>query len=129
MAKITGTNGAVKSGALVVGSVTEFSVERTGETVEDSVLGQTEKSFVPDRTSWAGSMTVLYDPADTGQDTLTINAELELHLIPGGDTAGNEDFNGSVILTGVSLPVAAGAMVSKNVSFQGTGVLAEDVLV
>ena len=128
MAKITGTQGAVKSATTIVGSVTDFTVDETGETVEDSVLGQTAKSYVADRTGWAGSLTVMYDIADTGQDTLAVGATLVLHLIPGGDTAGNEDINGSVIITGRSTPVAAGAMVTRAITFQGSGALAEDTL-
>lgn len=129
MARITGTQGAVKSGATVVASVTEFSLDQTADVVPDDVLGVTEKAFLVDRTGWTGSITVGWDKGDAGQATLAVGATFAVHLIPEGDAAGNIDWNGNIIVTAISMPVAAGAIVTQAVSVQGTGALAEDTIV
>jgi len=132
MSRITGTLGEVKIGAVVVGSVTEFNLEQTQDMVPDDVLGDLNKNFLPDRTGWTGSMTVGYDKDDTAQTTLRAaiasGASLDVHLIPAGDTTGNIDFNGSVYLTALSMPTAAGAIVTQAFSAQGTGALAETTI-
>lgn len=124
MGKIVGTSGTIQSGSTVVGGLTEFSIDQATEVVEDTELGDTAKSFIADRTSWNASATVMYDKDDSGQDLMLNGAEMVIHIIPAGDATGNEDFSGDVIITGVSMPVAAGAMVTQAFTMQGTGVLA-----
>lgn len=129
MAAITGRNGIVQSGAATVAEVTSFSLEETGEIVEDSELTDTTKSFLADINSWAGSLECHWDPSDTtGQETLTAGATVTLHLLFQGTGTGNIDYNGSAIITSISRNASAGSTVTASFSFQGSGVLTETTL-
>lgn len=129
MPRITGTQGVVKSGATVVGSVIDFALDETADVVPDDVLGVTEKAFLVDRTGWTGTITVGYDKDDTGQITLTVGSTITGTLVPAGETAGNETFAGSMIITGRGMPVAAGEVVKRTYNVQGTGALTEGTVV
>lgn len=130
MAIIKGDNGVIQTGGTawdtlseVVAEVKSWSVEQTGETIEDTVMGDTAKTFVPGMTSWTASAEVLLDPADLGQQSLDVGVEVILRL---GTSATAESYAGSAIVTGVSTSVAIGDMVGASVSFQGTGALTAD---
>jgi len=130
MTAIVGRSGLVKVGTDTVAEVTEFSFEEQGEVVESTELIDSTKTFLPDIASWSGSLTCHGDEADaTGQGVLTINAVVALHLLQEGVVAGDIDYNGSAIITGISRSNAGGATASVAFTFQGTGALTRSVLV
>ena len=74
---------------------------------------------------FSGSMDVYFDDTDTGQldvqvgDTGTIAVQVE------GDTSGDHQLSGSIIVTGRTINASFDGMVEASVSFQGTGALSE----
>lgn len=124
MATHKGSEGLVKVGANTVAAVRSYSIEETGDTVEDSVIGTTARTYKPTLTSWTSSMDIYWDESDTtGQGALTIGAEVTVNLYPEGDTSGDTYYTGSAIVTGSSISASFDGMIEGSISLQGTGAL------
>ena len=124
MATHTGSEGTVKVGANTIAEIRSFSIDETGDTLEDTTMGDTARTYKSSLTSFSGSVDVFYDETDTtGQGALTVGAEITINAYPEGDTAGDTYKTGSAIVTGVSLSSSFDGMVESSVTFQGTGAL------
>ena len=124
MATHTGSEGTVKVGANTIAEIRSFSIDETGDTLEDTTMGDTARTYKSSLTSFSGSVDVFYDETDTtGQGALTVGAEITINAYPEGDTAGDTYKSGSAIVTGVSLTSSFDEMVESSITFQGNGSL------
>ena len=123
MATHHGKEGVVTAGGTGVGELTGFTLETTADVVEDTQLSDSTKSFVAGRTSFSGTLEMSYDETDTPQQTLTAGSSISFVLLPEGNTSGDEDFTGTGIVTGMSINDALDAIVTRSITFQGTGAL------
>ena len=123
MATHHGKEGVVTAGGTAVGELTSFTLETTADVVEDTALTDSTKSFVTGRTSFSGTLEMNYDETDSPQQTLTAGTEIAFILLPEGNASGDEKFSGSGIITGMSVNNSMDAIVSRTVTFQGTGAL------
>ncbi len=123
MATHHGKEGVVTAAGTAIGEVTGFTLETSADVVEDTALTDSTKSFVLTRTSFSGSIEMHYDETDTPQTTLLAGASIAFVLLPEGNTAGDEKFAGSGLITGVTINNAMDSIVSRVVTFQGTGAL------
>tara|TARA_R100001460_G_scaffold4285_3_gene12251 strand:+ start:1991 stop:2377 length:387 start_codon:yes stop_codon:yes gene_type:complete len=123
MATHHGKEGVVKAGGTAIGELSSFTIETTGDVVEDTQLSDATKSFVAGRTSFSGSLEMHYDESDSPQETLTAGSSISFVLLPEGDTSGDQSFTGTGIVTGMSINNAMDAVVSRSITFQGTGAL------
>ena len=123
MATHHGKEGVVTVGGTGVGELTSFTLETTGDVVEDTALTDATKSFVAGRTSFSGTLEMSYDESDSPQQTLTVGSSISLILLPEGNASGDEKFSGTGIVTGMSINNSMDAIVSRTVTFQGTGAL------
>lgn len=126
MANHKGSEGTVKVGANAVAEIRSFSIEETGDTLEDTSMGDSARTYLASLTSWSGSVDVFWDETDTnGQGALDVGSSVTLNLYPEGDTAGDTYYTGTAIVTGKSISSAFDGMVEASVSVQGTGALTE----
>ena len=123
MATHHGKEGVVTAGGTAVGELTGFTLETTGDVVEDTALTDSTKSFVAGRTSFSGTLEMHYDEADAQQETLTAGSSIAFILLPEGNASGDRSFSGTGIVTGMSVNNSMDAIVSRSVTFQGTGAL------
>ena len=123
MATHHGKEGVVTIGGTAVGELTGFTLETTGDVVEDTELSDATKSFVAGRTSFSGTLEMHYDETDSPQETLTAGSSIAFILLPEGNTSGDQSFTGTGVVTGMSINNAMDAIVSRSVTFQGTGAL------
>ena len=121
MATHHGKEGVVKAGGTAIGELTGFTLETTADVVEDTQLSDATKSFLAGRTSFSGTLEMSYDETDSPQQTLQVGAEIAFILLPEGATSGDESFTGSGIVTGMSVNNAMDAVITRSVTFQGTG--------
>jgi hypothetical protein len=128
MATHHGKEGVVTAGGTAVGELTSFTIETTGDVVEDTQLSDSTKSFLAGRTSFSGTLEMNYDETDAQQETLTAGSEITFVLLPEGNTSGDQSFSGSGIVTGMSINNAMDAIVSRSVTFQGTGALTKSTV-
>jgi hypothetical protein len=123
MATHHGKEGVVTVAGVAVGELTSFTLETTGDVVEDTALTDATKSFVAGRTSFSGTLEMHFDESDAPQETLTAGASISFVLLPEGNSGGDASYTGTGIVTGMSINNAMDAIVSRSVTFQGTGAL------
>ena len=82
MATHHGKEGVVTAGGTAVGELTSFTLETTGDVVEDTALTDATKSFVAGRTSFSGSLEMHFDETDTPQTNLVAGATIAFILLP-----------------------------------------------
>jgi len=123
MATHHGKEGVVTAGGSGVGELTGFTLETTADVVEDTALTDAAKTFVAGRTSFSGTLEMNYDETDSPQQTLTAGSSISFVLLPEGNSSGDESFTGTGIVTGMSVTNGMDAIISRSVTFQGTGTL------
>jgi len=123
MATHHGKEGVVTAGGTGVGELTGFTLETTADVVEDTALTDATKSFVAGRTSFSGTLEMHFDETDSPQTSLVAGASLAFILLPEGNASGDRSFTGTGIVTGMSVNNSMDAIISRTVTFQGTGAL------
>ena len=122
MAVHKGNEGFVNVGANTVAEIRSYSIEETTDTVETTVMGDTDKTYVTTFGDFSGSMDVLWDETDTnGQGALTNGASVTLNVYPEGDSSGDTYYTGTALVTGLSISSSHDGLVEASISFQGTG--------
>lgn len=130
MATHTGSEGTVKVGANAIAEIRSFSVEESADTLEDTTMGDTARTYKPSLTTFTGTIDVLWDETNTtGQGALTIGAAITLNLYPEGDTVGDTYLAGAAIVTGRTVNSSFDGLVEMSISVQGNGALTETVVV
>jgi predicted secreted protein len=129
MATHTGSEGTVKVGSDAIAEIRSFSIEETADTLEDTSMGDTARTYKSSLTNYTGTVDVLWDETDTtGQGALTIGTEVTLNLYPEGDTSGDTFYTGSAIVTGRTINSSYDGLVEMSISVQGNGALTEDTV-
>ena len=123
MATHHGKEGVVTAGGTGIGELTGFTFETTGDVVEDTALTDATKSFVAGRTSFSGTLEMHFDETDSPQTSLTAGSSIAFILLPEGNSSGDRSFTGTGIVTGMSVNNSMDAIISRTVTFQGTGAL------
>ena len=85
MATHEGSEGTVKIGSNAIAEIRSFSLTETADTVEDTTMGDTARTFLSSLTGWSGSIDVFWDETDTsGQVACTAGAAITLNVYPEG---------------------------------------------
>lgn len=125
MATHTGSEGTVKIGSDTLGEIRSYTVESTGETIEDSSMGDTARTYKAGLTTFTASFEVYFDETDTAQNAVDAGSSITFSVYPEGDTAGDTYYTGSGIVTGRSITASFDGMVEMSLSVQGSGALTE----
>lgn len=130
MATHTGSEGTVKVGSNAVAEIRSFSIEESADTLDDTTMGDTARTYKSSLTTFSGSVDVLWDETDsTGQGALTIGAEVTLNLYPEGDASGDTYLTGTAIVTSRSISSSHDGLVEMSISVQGSGALSTSTVV
>lgn len=126
MATHTAANGVIKVGSNAVAEVTGFSIEYNSDTVEDTVIGDTARTYIATLKSFTASLDAFWDETDTnGQGALTIGSSVTFAVFPEGDSTGDTYYTGSGIITGRTISSSTGEMITASFTVQGSGDLTE----
>lgn len=125
MATHTGSEGTIKIGSDTLGELRSFSLESTAETIEDTSMGDSARTYKVGLTAFTGTASVFFDETDTAQGTVDAGTEITLNVYPEGDTSGDTYYTGSAIVTGRTINSSFDGMVEMELSFQGSGALTE----
>ncbi len=129
MATHKGSEGTVKVGSNAVAEIRSYSIEESADTLEDTSMGDSARTYKASLTNFSGSLDVYWDETDTsGQGALSIGSEVTLNVYPEGDTAGDTYYSGSAIVTGVSRTASFDGLVEASISVQGNGALTESTV-
>jgi len=129
MATHKGSEGVIKVGANSVAEIRSYSIEESADTIEDTSMGDSARTYKTSLTSFSGSLDVFWDETDTnGQGALSIGSEVTLNVYPEGDTSGDTYYTGTAIVTGVSRSASFDGLVEASISVQGSGALSESTV-
>ena len=127
MATFKGSDGIVKAGASgsenAIGEIRSFSIEQTADTIEDTKMGDSSRTYKASLTSFTASIEAMFDDGDTAQTAMTIGSELSFLFQPEGGDANDYQLSGTGIVTGISRSQAYDDLVMINFTVQGTGAL------
>jgi hypothetical protein len=130
MATTKGSSGVVKlavSGGTVaaMGEIRSFTLDETADTIEDSVMGDSARTYVSSLTTATLSVDVYWDDADAVQLVMDAAADLDWELYPTGTGTGEKYYSGSGILTSKSLTASFDGMVEGSFALQVSGTVTE----
>ena len=124
MATHKGSEGTVKVGSNAVAEIKSYSIEESADTLEDTSMGDSARTYKSSLTSFSGSLDVFWDETDSsGQGALSIGSEVTLNVYPEGDASGDIYYTGSAIVTGVSRSASFDGLIEASISVQGNGAL------
>lgn len=122
MATHLGKEGTVQVGSNAIGEIRGFSIDETIDTVEDTSMGDSSKSYLASIKDFSGSVDVLYDETDTnGQTALAVGSSVTLNFAPEGSDSGDVKLTGTAIVTGKSITSTFDGLVESTITVQGTG--------
>jgi hypothetical protein len=134
MATLSGNNGTVAVGGLVVAATRSWSVEITADTIETTVMGTDARTYVRGLSTYSGTADIYFDPSDfdTNESTFNptsglvggapINVKFYVEYGTDGTGTGNDTvFTGSAVVTGYTVNSSMDGMVEASLSFQGSG--------
>jgi len=125
MATHAGSEGLVKVGGNTLAEVRSFTLDISGEVIEDTSMGDTFRSYKTGLRTYTASVECFFDETDTAQNALDVGSSLTLELYPEGADAGDTYFTGTVIVTGKSVNSSFDGMVEVAFTAQGTGGITE----
>ena len=135
MAVIQGKSGSVYVGADKIGELNSFTLTVTQNSEATFGFGDTWMTNTATSKMWSMQASGYHDPADTdGQvaiigDVLTGDSSVTVKLRTEGDTAGDDEYSGAVILTEVSIEASAEGIIGFTFSGSGNGALTKGAVV
>ena len=123
MATHTGSEGTIKVATTVVGELRSYSLEQTADTIEDTSMGDTSRSYKSALKGWSGSASLFFDEADAGQLLLVLGTSIALKVYPEGASSGVKYYYGDAIITGSNISASFDGMVEAEITFTGTGAI------
>lgn len=122
MATHLGKEGTVQVGSNAIAEIRGFSIDETIDTVEDTSMGDSSKTYLASIKDFSGSVEVLYDETDTnGQTALSVGSSVTLNFAPEGTDSGDVKLTGTAIVTGKSVTSSFDGLVESTITVQGTG--------
>ena len=129
MANHAGSEGTVKVGANAVAEIRSFNVDQSGDTIEDTTMGDSARTYLAGLTNWSGSIDTYWDETDTsGQGALAVGSSITINWYPEGATSGDTYFTGTALVTSKGLASTFDGMVECSYGVQGTGALSESTV-
>ena len=122
MANHAGKEGLVKVGSATVAEVRSWTLNTSAETIEDTAMGDTARTYLAGLTSADASVDVFWDEADSaGQTALAPGSSVTLVLYPEGATTGDTYYTGTALVTSKSITGSFDGMVEASISATYTG--------
>ena len=130
MATVTGQTGVVKLqlagvNEVVVGEVRSFTLETSADTIEDSSMGNTSRTYKAGLDSSTVSIDCYWDQTDAQQLVLDSRATVDFEISPSGTASGSKKYSGSGIVTSKSINASFDGMVEASFSIQVSGAVTE----
>ena len=128
MTNYKGKDGVAKINGNTVGETKSWDITETANETDASKMGMDWTSVQATQSSWKGSLSLWWDPADTGQAPLVIGTMLTLDLYPRGVTTTYQRYTGQVLITSIGRPQSVDGLVEQNIEFTGNGTLTKTVI-
>lgn len=126
MTTYTGNSGVVKIGTNTVGEVRSFTVNENADRVEDTALGDTNRTYKAGLTDVGGTIECHYDPGDTnGQVAMTPGAQVSLVLWPLGAGTGNPEWTVTATILSIVTSIQFNEIVAVTFEWGAAGTLSK----
>lgn len=130
MATTTGSSGVVKlqvSGTTVavVGEVRSYTIDGSTDTIEDSVMGDSARTYKAGLENSTVSLECYWDDSDAQQLVLDNRASIDFEIYPTGTGTGEKYYSGTGVVTSRSITAAFDGMVEASFSLQVSGAVTE----
>ena len=121
MATHTGSEVTIKIGSTVLGELRSYTLEQTSDTIEDTSMGDSVRTYKTGLKASSGSASVFFDEADAGQILCTVGSAITLNVFPEGNQATDKYYAVEAIVTGYNVSASFDGLVEAEITFQGTG--------
>ncbi len=121
MARYKGKDGAATAGANSIGEIESFDVSLTAQELGADVMGNDWSQIEVGLKSASGTMSVLRDPADSGQTAISIGSTVAMVLYPMGNTTGLTEISGNFVVTEEGISTQVNDLVKTSYSFRNSG--------
>ena len=130
MATHKGSSGSVKVAAsggteTAVGEVRSYSIDETADTIEDTSMGDTVKTYLSSLTDATLTIDALWDDADAQQLILDTGAAIDWEIHPTGTGTGEKYYGGASIVTAKTISASYDGLVEASFSVQVSGAITE----
>jgi hypothetical protein len=122
---LTGADGQLKYQGAVVGKVRDWSITITKDALEDTGIGDYDRTYIQGLRGTTGSATILYDPSNV-QASVFLNSVFDNS--EGTQTVDfvfnrldNKSFKCNGFVTSISPSVSVGSVQAVSISFQVSG--------
>lgn len=124
MTTYTGNSGVVRIDTNSIAEVVSFDINENADRVEDTALGDTNRTYKPGLTDVSGTITCHYDDGDTnGQVAMTAGAEVNLVLWPLGSGTGNPEWTVTATILSVQTSVQFNEIIEATFEWGAAGAL------
>jgi len=130
MATTTGSSGVVKlqvagTSVAVVGEVRSYTLDGSTDTIEDSVMGDTARTYKAGLEATTVSIECYWDSSDAQQLVIDNRATLDFEIYPTGTGTGEKYYSGTGIVTSKSITASFDGMVEASFALQASGAVTE----
>ena len=130
MATTTGSSGIVKLAVAqgtvaVVGEVRSYTIETSADTIEDSIMGDTARTYKAGLEASTVSLECYWDDTDAQQLVLDSRASIDFEIYPTGTGTGEKYYTGNGIVTSKSITASFDGMVEATFAIQVSGAVTE----
>ena len=123
MATHTGSEGLIKVSTTTIGELRSYTLEQTSDTIEDTSMGDTTRTYKAGLKGFSGSASLFFDEADAGQILIVVGTEIAIKFFPEGATTGDKYYEGNAIVTAYNISASFDGLVEAELTFTGTGTL------
>jgi len=130
MATTTGSTGVVKlqvagGTVAVVGEVRSYTLDGSADTIEDSTMGDTARTYKAGLETNNVTIECYWDDADAQQLVIDNRASLDFEIYPTGTGTGEKYYSGSGTVTSKSISASFDGIVEASFGIQVSGVVTE----
>jgi hypothetical protein len=129
MATYKGNDGTVTVGGNVVAEIVSFSINENADRIEDTVLGDTNRTYKAGLASVGGTITCRFDHTDsTGQEAMTVGSEVALVFYPVENASTFPEWSVTAAITQIQSSTALEEIVERVFSWEAAGALTKGVV-
>jgi hypothetical protein len=130
MATHKGSSGVVKiavndGSVAAVGEVRSFSIDETADTIEDTVMGDSVKSYLGSLKDATLTIDALWDDLDAQQLVLDTAVDIDWEIHPTGTGSGEKYYAGGGLVTAKTISASYDGLVEASFSIQCSGAITE----
>ena len=130
MATNKGSSGVVKIAAdggsvAAVGEVRSYSIDETADTIEDTSMGDTVKTYLSSLTDATLTIDALWDDGDAQQLILDTGVDIDWEIHPTGTGTGEKYYSGNGVVTSKTISASYDGLVEASFAVQVSGAVTE----